>query len=223
MDPLVNANPHSSTDWTFYRDSDPRDPWFNMQRDAELFDVAVKYPKAKGAFRIYRWDRPCVTIGRLQSADIAEPFAGGLPVIRRVTGGRAVKHGSDLTASIIMSSELCKRLNDHSVKRAYARLIEVMTRAFVDIGIAATGGTNNEVDPDDPDCFARSAACDLVALDSGRKIVGTAQRRSSGAVIQQMSFAGRANDDEFAKALEHRFAELYMVKKWDVVDTAKGL
>ncbi len=56
-------------------------------------------------FRLYSWERPTLSLGRNEKIDqgINLDFCREeqIPLIRRMTGGKAVLHQSDLTYSII--------------------------------------------------------------------------------------------------------------------------
>src|SRR5689334_11821413 len=54
----------------------------------------------------FAWDRPTITIGRLQDPerelDLARCAQGGVPVVRRPTGGRAVFHVDEWTYGAVV-------------------------------------------------------------------------------------------------------------------------
>ncbi|HEV2149493.1 MAG TPA: hypothetical protein VGR37_18985, partial [Longimicrobiaceae bacterium] len=57
--------------------------------------------------RFYRWDPPCLSLGRNQPAagryDLDALRARGVDVVRRPTGGRAVLHDRELTYSVAVA------------------------------------------------------------------------------------------------------------------------
>jgi lipoate-protein ligase A len=69
-------------------------PWENMRIDRELFKESEQNPRG-GLYRIYGWDRLCVSIGRNQKLRFE------IPTVRRPTGGGALLHGWDISFSLI--------------------------------------------------------------------------------------------------------------------------
>ena len=69
------------------------------------------------------------------------------------------------------------------------------------------------------DCFEAAARCDVVDGDTGRKLVGSAQRREGTALLHQMSIP-LANLSDFAKflvSLRRCFAARLAVTAWQDV------
>jgi len=136
----------------------------------------------------YAWDRPTITIGRLQddarTLDLARCAADGVPVVRRPTGGRTVFHVDEWTYGAVVPldhPELGGRLAE-SCRALVARIEQALTRAY---------GIEFDATPAPPDrgpagaCFARSFGYEAVV--GGRKLMGSAQRRSGAALLQQGS------------------------------------
>ena len=136
----------------------------------------------------YAWERPTITIGRLQDAaralDLARCAQDGVPVVRRPTGGRAVFHVDEWTYGAVVPldhPELGGRLAD-SCRALVARIEQALTRAYGIVFDAAPARTDRG--PAGA-CFARSFGYEAVV--GGRKLMGSAQRRSGGALLQQGS------------------------------------
>lgn len=136
--------------------------------------------------RIYGWIRPTLSLGRHQRAlghyDAAGARARGVDVVRRPTGGRAVLHWREITYCVAAPDHRLGGLRD-----AYGTinllLVETLRRLGVDAGIAA---------PDTPPprpvagaCFEEPVAGEIAA--EGRKLVGSAQWRAEGALLQHGS------------------------------------
>ncbi len=71
-------------------------PQENMRRDEE-FLLSLERGTAFPGYRIYKWDRVCLSLGHFQK----EKRFPNLPVVRRPTGGGALLHGWDLSFSIV--------------------------------------------------------------------------------------------------------------------------
>ncbi len=136
--------------------------------------------------RLYRWHGAWLSLGynqRLSSERVAVCRRAGVGVVRRVTGGRAVLHGGDLTYAIFAgASELPDGLS-----ASYEVVCRALLAALDCIGVRAdsasgeaTGAPSREFD-----CFASAAGHEICVR--GRKLVGSAQRRVAGGVLQHGS------------------------------------
>jgi lipoate-protein ligase A len=68
----------------------------HMQRDSKLFLDFDSSKETQPIFFFYTWDKPAITIGKIQrnrEALIKEAETLGIPCYLRPTGGRAVLHG----------------------------------------------------------------------------------------------------------------------------------
>jgi len=70
-------------------------------------------------------------------------------------------------------------------------------------------------------CFDIAAECDLVDTSSGKKVVGSAQRREGSAILQQMSLPLSLIVDQtsFLEALQQGFGQALGIEEWLFVDT----
>ncbi|MBI2399825.1 MAG: lipoate--protein ligase family protein, partial [Deltaproteobacteria bacterium] len=119
-------------DWRLILDDD-LPGHVNMARDSSILQ-ALEAGSGVPTLRIYGWDAPTISIGYLQSPD---PFPGlGLPVVRRITGGRAVVHFSEVTYSVtgLMDSPLFSG----GVMAAYSVISSCIISALNDAGVEAT-------------------------------------------------------------------------------------
>ncbi len=66
----------------------------NMAVDEELLDDAVGSGASDIIFRLYGWNPKCISLGRNQKSDFS---TGNIPVVRRLTGGRALLHDDEIT------------------------------------------------------------------------------------------------------------------------------
>jgi lipoate-protein ligase A len=104
--------------------------------------------------------------------------------VRRTTGGRAVLHGADLTYAVAAPEAW---LPD-GLAPTYAWLADALEAALRSLGVAvdrAPAARGGAPGPGSFDCFAAPAGHELCA--AGRKLVGSAQRRSSGGILQHGS------------------------------------
>ncbi|MBM4396642.1 MAG: lipoate--protein ligase family protein [Deltaproteobacteria bacterium] len=159
---------------------------FGGMPDRDLAFEEVQIARARGgapSISLYSWGRPVLVLGYGQdpaSVDLAACRALGVPVRRRVTGGTGVLHTGDLAVSLALPA-------DH----AWARGIRGLYGRFVDSIAASLHGLGARVEkPADlpagrpvrsPICF--EALDRETLLVGGRKAVGCAQARRSGAVL----------------------------------------
>jgi lipoate-protein ligase A len=134
----------------------------------------------------FTWDRPTITLGRLQNPaqalDLERCATDGVPVVTRPTGGRAVFHVDEWTYGAVVPLDHPVLGGKLSVScRAIVALIEA---ALVEAYGLRVGGPAAGDGPDGA-CFSRSFGYETVA--DGRKLMGSAQRRSGRRLLQQGS------------------------------------
>lgn len=168
---------------------DPRlDGPTNMARDEALM-TRVGGGASPPTLRLYEWDPPTVSLGYFQhyaDYETLEPPAGGLAVVRRLTGGGAILHDIELTYALTLPS-------GHGLLRPgatalYGLVHDAAIAALRGLGIAPTrcGRTDDSGAAKGPFfCFARRHAEDV--LLGADKLAGSAQRRTRDAVLQHGS------------------------------------
>ncbi len=166
--------------------------------DEAILD-AVSAGIAPPTLRIYTFSEPTVTVGRHQDAeagiDIDACDSAEIPVVRRPTGGRGVLHVGDIIVTIVTT------LDDlpperRGVKASYEYLSSGFVEALRLLGIGADMGDcerSKDRSGSGGDCFAARSRADVVSV-RGQKIVGSAQRRRGGLLLQQSSVRHRRPD-----------------------------
>lgn len=201
-----------------------RPPDWNMSLDEAILE-GVEAGESPPTLRLYQWDRNCISIGRFQSWKSAQELAEGrpeLPIVRRPTGGRGVRHGADLTVSLAVPVQ---RLGldpseEGSVRAIYARLAQLYLLAFRRMRIAAVQGECGTVRRERAaDCFQSSCRADIAHGPSGRKLLGSALSVRKGTILQQTSIPldglrlvhsagdGSVSDFELLRKLSFRVME----------------
>ncbi len=156
---------------------------FNMGVDEALLNSATR---EIASLRFYGWEGPWLSLGYSQRMDpsrIARCAEAGVRVVRRVTGGRAVLHGNDLTYCLAAPEEVLPEGLRGSYRLVAASLLE----ALRSLGVAAASSSERggDVGSSAFDCFEVPAEDEICAM--GRKLVGSAQRRARGGVLQHGS------------------------------------
>jgi len=160
-----------------------------MAVDEALLQMAAK-KYSPPTLRLYAWDPPCLSLGYAQKySDINMDLltSRGWTVVRRPTGGRAILHTDELTYSVTANQEL--PIVHGSVLESYRRLSSALLAALQELGVnasadkeyAQTSTTNTR----QPVCFEVPSNYEITA--NGKKLVGSAQARKSGGVLQHGS------------------------------------
>lgn len=155
--------------------------------------------------RLYRWIQPTLSIGRNQrlesSVNIDACGEAGVPIIRRMTGGQAVLHGTDLTYAV--TAPLQGAVWGTSIMSTYKVLSRVFLRLFGNLDFAPTAQAfsgRDRLAKASPVCFATPSAQEI--LIDGKKLVGSAQRRRHDAFIQHGSIPFSPQGGMLAKLLK---------------------
>lgn len=155
-----------------------------MGMDEALLESA----RAGGAptLRLYRWRGPWLSLGYSQKLDPQREQAcrvAGVGVVQRVTGGRAVLHGSDLTYALAAPDSALPQ----GLAASYAVVCDALLAALRSLGVAADASQADLPTPDSGqfDCFAQPAPREICV--GGRKLAGSAQRRVPGGILQHGS------------------------------------
>jgi lipoate-protein ligase A len=159
----------------------------NMALDEALLE-AVMADRSAAQLRTYGWTVPTLSLGYFQHIADAktDPRWRSVPIVRRPTGGGAIWHHHELTYALALPAEhpLARRSEDlyHTVHAALARVLRERGLAVERRGAESS----RKIEGSRPFlCFTDRDAEDIVT--SGRKIVGSAQRRRSGVVLQHGS------------------------------------
>lgn len=157
-----------------------RGTW-NMAYDEALLEAAAH--RGETLLRIFRWSEPTLSLGYFQKElppDLSEELRS-LPRVRRLSGGGAILHHHEWTYSCaIPKSHPFAQKTEVLYRMAHESLID----AFRRIGVAAN--LRGQDCGDGPFlCFLRGDARDVIV--HGHKVVGSAQRRRRGAVLQHGS------------------------------------
>jgi lipoyl(octanoyl) transferase len=158
---------------------EPRSGADNMAIDESLLVSAIEHKTQ--TLRVYRWHEPTVSLGYFQREDdpvLTSRFAG-LPRVRRLSGGGALLHDREITYSITLP-------DGHPLADAPTLLYDQVHAALVfllnELGAAAVVRGEKRDQPEPFLCFGRGDPRDIVL--AGHKIVGSAQRRRKGAILQ---------------------------------------
>ncbi len=163
---------------------------YNMAVDEAILD-AYRKGQVGPTLRFYRWKPACLSLGRFQDAEREVDFQrmreSGVDVVRRLTGGKSVLHDDELTYSIVISEALLKG----SILETYKILSAALVKGLRALGIPAElsalehGVTARDDRFKQAACFTAPSWYEITAL--GKKIVGSAQVRKDGIILQHGS------------------------------------
>jgi lipoate-protein ligase A len=169
------------------------DPIFNMAFDEWMLRRVLIDPSAI-LLRLYSWKPGAITVGfnqQVQRALVTEQL-GHTPVIRRVTGGRAIYHDeSELTYSIAFCLGGGGVPWSGDAADAYMAFAEMLTEFLGRCGRVTEIVRQSSRENARPEffhtapCFASRARYELMA--GHRKLLASAQRRIEDGVLQHGS------------------------------------
>ncbi|MBI5287034.1 MAG: lipoate--protein ligase family protein, partial [Deltaproteobacteria bacterium] len=181
----------------------PRGGHENMAIDEAIF-YACQDGLSPSTVRFYGWIQPTLSLGFSQKVVglyVSRCQDLGIPVVRRITGGGAVLHDKELTYSII-----CKRdepLFREGILGAYRIISGCFVSALKGIGVKAESrvkSRESRVEKNEYSCFHTPSRFEVVV--EGKKLIGSAQKRSSNAFLQHGSILFDVDVDKFNRVFE---------------------
>lgn len=169
---------------------DAHPPSMNMAIDEALLDSRLP------VLRLYRWVPPGLSIGYAQSIDqVNRVFCEeqGIAVVRRITGGGAILHDKELTYCLILDRELMPE----AVLDSYMRISSGIVASLRILGLDALMNERESRDERSAACFQEPSWYEL--LINNRKIVGSAQKRMRGKLLQHGSVLIDIDIDRYAR------------------------
>lgn len=171
-----------------YIDSGEHNGRYNMGLDEQLAKE-VGTGQRPSLLRFFRWKPYCISLGKhqkLTDIDVEKALQDGIDTVYRPTGGRAILHAEELTYSVVFKEDL-----PGGIEETYRMISEALAEGIRAFDIPAA------LNPTQPDfkqwyrqpssklCFSSSARYEIQV--HGKKLVGSAQRRMAGAVLQHGS------------------------------------
>jgi lipoate-protein ligase A len=175
----------------------------NMATDEALLERVARWPQA-AYFRTYGWTAPTLSLGYFQALDqaAAEPRWRSVPIVRRATGGGAIWHHHELTYALVLpTSHPQARLSVALYRLVHEAIATAICNQGLPAGLRTAAGTlHRSIRALERPflCFDDQDPQDVVAASG--KVVGSAQRRRSGAILQHGSILLRQSE----RTPEHR-------------------
>ncbi len=178
-------------------------PAENMAIDDAIFEL-IQEGKSTPLIRFYDWNPPTLSLGYHQNAEKEVDFAKleevGYGFVRRPTGGRLVLHKNEVTYAVIAPND------EHlagNVLKSYGDISLALAEGLKLLGIKVEFeqkelSSFSQREPVNP-CFNSSSKYELAV--QGKKIVGSAQVRKNGVLLQHGSIILDENQREIANLM----------------------
>lgn len=150
--------------------------------------------------RFYTWSPPAISLGYHQH-NYPKHWqhlvwqSQKVDLVKRPTGGRAVLHQGDLTYAVVTSGLSGNRT------LVYQKICEFLIQGWRKLGVELHYGTAGRGYIHNPNCFGTATNADLV-LSDGSKLIGSAQLRRGGAILQHGSIRLQPDADLFAQVFD---------------------
>ncbi len=153
-----------------------------MAADEILLETAAA---GSASLRLYCWSEPTLSLGYFQ-AEAACRASGGLGElawVRRPSGGAALVHHHEVTYALALPAGMPWQKHGESWLR---RMHDILTDALAHLGVKVRMcGEDEERKLDEVLCFLHHTPGDLLIGEV--KVVGSAQRKQRGALLQHGS------------------------------------
>jgi lipoyl(octanoyl) transferase len=151
----------------------------NMASDETLL---VSATDGTASLRLYGWTLATLSLGYFQAAALrqADPLLATLPFVRRCTGGETLVHHHELTYALALpSGPKWQPRNRPWLCRMHGIIAAALAALGVSVRISC-GGEDKKLG--DVLCFLHQTPGDVLCREA--KIVGSAQRKQRGALLQ---------------------------------------
>jgi lipoate-protein ligase A len=170
--------------WRFINDNEC-DPYYNMALD-ESISIHVRKNASHPTLRIYSWNKSSVSLGyfqKINEIDYDYCKKNNIPIVRRLTGGKAIFHDKDVTYSISVNKKT--EIFSSNLFESYKIIADIFYLSFLKsnlkVDIEQKRRKNNT--QKSPHCFQTTSYAEIVY--QGYKIIGSAQKRWSDGFLQQ--------------------------------------
>lgn len=170
-------------------EEEPRSGAWNMALDETLLETAIGLGLC--TLRWYRWETATASLGYFQGhAELADdPRVAALPAVRRLSGGGTIVHDEEWTYCLTLPATQRVVYQPHELyDLVHREIVRGLRSAGFEVDLR---GETVKAAPEPVLCFARQDAHDVVS--GGRKVLGSAQRRRKGALLQHGSLILRGS------------------------------
>lgn len=137
--------------------------------------------------RLYAWSPPCLSLGygqKTRDADLERIAAFGWTAVRRPTGGRAILHTNELTYSLTVPAG--HALTQDDIVSSYRQISAALVEMLQQLGLMPSAERADQLPKNaGAVCFEIPSHYEITV--GGRKLVGSAQVRRRGGLLQHGS------------------------------------
>lgn len=174
-------------------------PSMNMAIDEALLG------SKKPVLRFYGWKPAGLSIGYFQSTqviNVEECRKREVDIVRRLTGGNAVLHDKELTYSVIID----EKEMPSSVVESYKAISKGLLQGLRNLGLKAAMNEDVKKEEKSAVCFNDPSWYEIVV--NGKKIVGSAQKRIDGKILQHGAVLIEADVEKYCSLFNNCSEEL---------------
>lgn len=161
----------------------------NMATDQAIL-TACGEGKVPPTLRLYGWTEPTLTVGYAQNSDrdvdLTRCLALRIPVVQRPTGGRALLHDKELTYSLV--APIPHPRFPANLRDSFCVVSKALILSLSELGICDAKMMKPEralANGRSPSCFSTLNHHEITVKN--KKLIGSAQRRTSRSFLQQGS------------------------------------
>jgi len=181
----------------------------NLALDGILLDRVSKASAPINTYlRFYGWKQPTLSLGFAQKSSRVIDFdfcrRHQIQVVRRITGGRAVLHHREVTYAVISNDQLL--FSKSSIEATYYEIARALSCGLqhldIETSLAVLSKSKRKTLQSKfySACFTRSHNHEI--LFAGKKLIGSAQRRTHQAFLQHGSILLDLDPDLSAGAIQ---------------------
>ncbi|MDA7598075.1 hypothetical protein N8813_04035 [bacterium] len=208
-----------------WRDETDRSVAAQMAVDEAILRKTTPVLGNSANLRFYLLPKDAVTLGffmpiseiEISRSDRVESLNPPFSIVRRLTGGGIVFHGSDVTFSLAVGKE--NPLSSSVTADRYQVIHEALRDSLVECNIYPDAElvliSSNDSQPGELACFSKPVGWDVLNRNNGEKIAGGAQRRSGGAWLHQGTVQIPGERSLFAEWTDLFSKKLGTARNWD--------
>lgn len=158
----------------------------NMKDDQDLLNKSIEIRSKDFILRLYSWNSPTLTLGRNQKTNnINIEFCNrnNIPIIRRISGGRALLHDKELTYCFVCNSEYLD--NAGSIQKSYEHISQGLILGLKKLNIDTTLSLREKPSEKKEYCMDILSSADISYKN--KKLIGSAQFRKNNYILQHGS------------------------------------
>jgi lipoate-protein ligase A len=150
----------------------------NMAADEALLQSALR---GMASLRFYAWTTPTISLGYFQPERVRneEKQVSALPFVRRASGGAMLVHHREVTYALALPPGVAWQTRESWLRRMHLIIAAALARHGITAYLHESASTSSSPSPL---CYLQHSPCDLLIGSS--KIVGSAQRKQRGALLQ---------------------------------------